>query len=685
MDDRPPPLLSRINDAAISQPGGSGPVAPEPASEPANGLRAAVSLPSEIRAASDAREAASSATGEGLHSASFGLGVVIAVLGVVYGDIGTSPLYAFRATLALFGRTAATPWEILGCLSLIFWSLILIVTVKYVLLVMRADNHGEGGILALMALAQRCCSNVRLRAALTMAGIVGACLFFGDGVITPAISVLSAVEGLEVSLPEAAAVVVPISLVIIVGLFAVQRRGTGSVGRIFGPVMVVWFAVIGVLGALAIARNPMVLQAMLPHHAVIFILHHGFLAFIALGAVVLSVTGAEALYADMGHFGAKPIRLAWLFYVLPCLVLNYFGQGALVIANPAAAANPFFLLSPLWMRLPLVGLAAVATVIASQALISGAFSIARQCMAMGFLPRMTVLHTSNTEEGQIFLPQVNYLLAVGVIILVLVFRSSDALASAYGIAVTGTFICTCLLAVVVFRRQYGWPRWLALGVWGSFFLIDSVFFAANLLKFFDGGWVPLALGLMLLALMTSWKRGRDLVLARWKQDSLPLASFLNRLPQSRTIRVPGMAIFLTSNPDFVPAALLHNLKHNKVLHERVLFVTVSPLDQPEAGPRRLAVEELAPGIHKVNLRYGFMETPNIPRSLEDLKPFGVNYDPMQASYFLNREVLVRAMVPKLPIWRLWLFLVMFRNAVPATEFFRIPSDRVVELGVRVAI
>ncbi len=678
MDDRPPPLVSPTGASSQA-------AAPE-LPEPAHGLRAAVSLPSEIRAASAEREAADPPPPEpSLHSASFGLGVIIAVLGVVYGDIGTSPLYAFRATLALFGRTAATPWEILGCLSLIFWSLILIVTVKYVLLVMRADNHGEGGILALMALAQRCCGNVRLRAALTMAGIVGACLFFGDGVITPAISVLSAVEGLEVSLPEAAVVVVPISLVIIVALFAVQRRGTGSVGRIFGPIMMVWFAVIGVLGACAIVHNPMVLQAMLPHHAVIFILHHGFLAFIALGAVVLSVTGAEALYADMGHFGAQPIRLAWLFYVLPCLVLNYFGQGALVITNPAAAANPFFLLSPLWMRLPLVGLSAVATVIASQALISGAFSVARQCMAMGFLPRLTVLHTSNTEEGQIFLPQINTMLAIGVIVLVLVFRSSDALASAYGIAVTGTFICTCLLAVVVFRRQYGWPRWLALSVWGSFFLIDSVFFAANLLKFFDGGWVPLALGLMLLALMTSWKRGRDLVLARWKQDSLPLASFLNRLPQSRTIRVPGMAIFLTSNPDFVPAALLHNLKHNKVLHERVLFVTVSPLDQPEAGPRRLAVEELAPGIHKVNLRYGFMETPNIPRSLEDLKPFGVNYDPMQASYFLNREVLVRAMVPKLPIWRLWLFLVMFRNAVPATEFFRIPSDRVVELGVRVAI
>ncbi len=614
----------------------------------------------------------------------FSLPIVVAVLGVVYGDIGTSPLYAFRATLALFGKTAATPWEILGCLSLIFWSLILIVTVKYVLLVMRADNNGEGGILALMALAQRVSTHARVKAGLTLVGIVGACLFFGDGVITPAISVLSAVEGLEVSLPQAAEAVVPISIVVIVLLFAVQSRGTGQVGRMFGPIMVIWFAVLGVLGVLGIERNPSVLQAMLPHHAVIFTLHHGFLAFTALGAVVLAVTGAEALYADMGHFGARPIRLAWLAYVLPCLVLNYFGQGALVIANPDAAKNPFFLLGPHWLQLPLVILATFATVIASQALISGAYSIARQCMSMGFLPRMTVTHTSKSEEGQIFLPQVNYALAFGVIVLVLAFRSSDSLASAYGIAVTGTFLCTCVLAMVVFRRLYGWPRWLAVSVFGGFFLIDAVFFAANVLKVVEGGWVPLALGLALLALMTSWKQGRDLMVARWKQDSLPLASFLARLPQSRVVRVPGMAIFLTSNPDFVPAALLHNLKHNKVLHEKVLFVTVTTLDEPEAE-RRLQVAELGPGIHRVALRYGFMESPNIPRALEELHTLGVAYDPMQVSYFLNREVLVRAMVPKLPIWRLWLFLVMIRNSVPATEFFRIPSDRVVELGVRVAI
>jgi KUP system potassium uptake protein len=614
------------------------------------------------------------------------LGALIGVLGVVYGDIGTSPLYAFKATLDLFTPHGISNWEVIGCLSLIFWSLILIVTIKYVLLVMRADNRGEGGILALMALAQRVAVRPQTRRAVVLIGIVGAGLLFGDGVITPAISVLSAVEGLEVTIPQAQTVVIPASVIIILGLFAVQSRGSGLVGKIFGPVMVVWFAVIGLLGAVEVAKEPFVLEAMMPQHGVVFCIHHGWLAFFALGAVVLSVTGAEALYADMGHFGAKPIRVAWLFFVLPCLVLNYFGQGALVISDRAAAANPFFLLGPHWLRLPMVALATLATVIASQALISGAFSIARQCMQLGFMPRMTVRHTSQTEEGQIFLPQVNNALLIGVLVLVLVFRSSDSLASAYGIAVTGTFLCTCVLATIVFRREFHWSRTLALAVFGTFFVIDSVFFAANALKVVQGGWVPLAIGLALMAMMTTWKQGRDLMFARWKQDSLPLNSFLARLPQSRTVRVPGMAVFLTGNPDYVPAALLHNLKHNKVLHEKVLFVTVSTLDEPEAGPeRRTEVSELAPGIHRVLLRYGFMESPNVPRALEDLKGRGVDYDPMQVSYFLGREVLVRAMAPKLPMWRLWLFLLMARNSVPATEFFRIPSDRVVELGVRVAI
>ncbi|MBV8578168.1 MAG: KUP/HAK/KT family potassium transporter, partial [Acetobacteraceae bacterium] len=533
---------------------------------------------------------------------------------------------------------------------------------------------------------QRVSVGKQTRAAIGLVGIAGACLFFGDGVITPAISVLSAVEGLEVSAPALSRYVLPISAVVIVALFMVQYRGTGSVGRIFGPVMTVWFLVLGVLGISEIVRHPFVLLSVSPTYAVELCLQYRGLAFIVLGAVVLCVTGAEALYADMGHFGAHPIRLAWTFFVLPCLVLNYFGQGALVLSNPGAAENPFFLLGPDWVRLPLVVLATAATVIASQALISGAYSVTRQCMQLGLLPRLTVRHTSSMEEGQIYIPQVNAALMIGVLILVALFRTSDNLAAAYGIAVTGTFLCTCVLATVVFRRQFKWSRPAAITVFGFLFLIDLIFFSANALKIPEGGWVPLILGLALMALMTSWKRGRDLLLARWRQDSLPLPSFLARLPQSRTIRCPGMGIFLTGNPDYVPTALLHNLKHNKVLHERVLFVTVQNEDVPEVGlDQRIQIQELAAGIHRVILRYGFMQSPHIPRALEDLPEKGVAFEPMQASYFLGREVIVPAMVPKMPWWRLWIFLLLARNAVPATEFFHIPSDRVVELGVRIAI
>ena len=524
-----------------------------------------------------------------------------------------------------------------------------------------------------------------MRTFLGLVGIAGACLFFGDGVITPAISVLSAVEGLEVSAPTLREFVLPISLAVIVVLFAVQWRGTASVGRVFGPVMALWFVTIGALGLTEIVRHPFVMLAMSPSYAVVLVLQYKSLAFVVLGAVVLCVTGAEALYADMGHFGPHPIRLSWTFFVLPCLVLNYFGQGALLIVHPKALDNPFFLLAPEAIRLPMVVLATVATVIASQAVISGAYSMTRQCVQLGLLPRMTVRHTSTHEEGQIYVPQVNTFLAVGVVILVLAFKTSDSLASAYGIAVTGTFMCTAVLATVVFRRQFHWSRIATVAVFGGFFLIDITFFAANTLKVVEGGWVPLALGAALTALMTSWKRGRDLLLARWQQDSMPLALFLARLPQSRTVRVPGLAVFLTSQPDYVPTSLLHNLKHNKVLHEQVLFVTVQNVDEPEVkGDRRAEVSELSPGIYRVILRYGFMASPNIPRSLEELQG-RIPFDPMQASYFLGREVLVPARVPKLPWWRLWLFLLMARNAVPATEFFRIPSDRVVELGVRVAI
>jgi KUP system potassium uptake protein len=613
------------------------------------------------------------------------LGLLLGVLGVVYGDIGTSPLYAFKASLQFFSEKQIDGVEVLGLLSLIFWSLVLIVTVKYVILVMRADNQGEGGILALMALAQRVSVGAGMRQVVVLVGIAGACLFFGDGVITPAISVLSAVEGLEVSAPGLKDVILPISVVVIALLFAFQYRGTHNVGRVFGPVMAVWFVVIGLLGLVEIVRHPFVLLALSPTYAVVLCAKYKAMAFLVLGAVVLCVTGAEALYADMGHFGAHPIRLTWTFFALPCLVLNYFGQGGLMLSHPEALNNPFFRLAPIWFRLPLVVLATAATVIASQAVISGAYSVARQCMQLGFLPRMTVRHTSNIEAGQIYVPQVNNILALGVLVLVLAFKSSDSLASAYGIAVTGTFLCTAVLAMVVFRRQFHWPRSAALGVFGFFFLIDATFFSANTLKVVEGGWVPLAMGIALIAIMTTWKRGRDLLLARWQQDSMPLALFLARLPQSRTVRVPGLAVFLTGQPDYVPTSLLHNLKHNKVLHERVMFVTVQTADEPEVSPeRRAEVTELAPGMHRVILRYGFMESPNIPRNLEQLDGT-IQFDPMQASYFLGREVLVPAMAPKMAWWRTWLFLLMARNAVPATEFFRIPSDRVVELGVRVAI
>ncbi|MFN7000403.1 MAG: potassium transporter Kup, partial [Elioraea tepidiphila] len=476
------------------------------------------------------------------------------------------------------------------------------------------------------------------------------------------------------------------SVVVLIGLFAVQRFGTGRVGTMFGPITACWFVVIGALGVSGIAADPSVLQALSPHHAVLFFAHHDISGFLVLGAVILVVTGAEALFADMGHLGRSPIRIAWLMLVLPALALNYLGQGALLLNDPSAIANPFYRLAPEWLRLPLVLLATAATIIASQAVISGAYSIARQTMQLGFCPRLTVRHTSGEERGQIYMPQVNAALLIAVLLLVLSFRTSDGLAAAYGLAVSGTFTAGSLLGFLVARRVWGWSWAVTGALFGLFLTIDLAFVGSTLLKIPDGAWFPLTLGLALFALMTSWKRGRDLIFDRWRTDSLPLASFLARLPQSRTIRVPGTAAFMTGNPDYVPNALLHNLKHNKVLHERVLFITVLTDDIPVVpAERRVIVEQLAPGIHRVILHYGFMESPNIPRALAELKAHGIDADPMQVSFFLGREVVVPAQVPKMPFWRHWLFLVMARNAVPATEFFRIPSDRVVELGVRVAI
>ena len=612
------------------------------------------------------------------------LAALIGVLGIVYGDIGTSPLYALRAALLHFSADGIERWEILGILSLIFWSLILTVTVKYVIFVLRADNRGEGGILALMALAQRHARTPRGRWVVAVLGIIGASLFFGDGIITPAISVLSAVEGLKVISPHFEEAVVPIALGILIALFLVQWRGTATMGKVFGPICALWFGTIGLLGLIEVIKEPEVLAALSPHHAITFCGHYKLAAFIAFGSVVLAVTGAEALYADMGHFGRKPIQLAWVAFVLPALALNYFGQGALLLSEPESIENPFFLLAPDWLRLPLVILATAATIIASQAMISGAFSIARQCVQLGFVPRLEVRHTSDTEQGQIYMPQVNMMLLIGVIILVLEFKNSDSLAAAYGLAVTGTFLATSCLAMLVFRRAFGWPLMLVIAVFGPLLMLDLAYFISTALKIPEGGYVPLLLGIGTFTLMLTWRQGRDLLFARFRQDSLPLKSFIARLPQSRTIRVPGIAVFMTGQADLVPGALLHNLKHNKVLHERVLFVTVINEDIPRVEQRR-EVTELAPDIHRVILRYGFQESPHIPRELEALRDIGIAFEPMQASYFLGRETVVAAAVPKMPRWRQWIFTLLSRNAVPATEFFRIPSDRVVELGVRVAI
>ena len=614
------------------------------------------------------------------------LASLVGVLGIVYGDIGTSPLYAVQTSLAYFSKGQLQELDVFGILSLIFWALIVTVTIKYVTLIMRADNDGEGGTLSLMALAQRVANSPNARWLIAIIGVTGAGLFFGDGTITPAISVLSAVEGMEVVSPGLTPLVLPISVLVIVLLFVFQRFGTARVGRTFGPVMVLWFATLGVLGLHEILVRPFVLKALIPIYGVEFIIRHDFLAFIALGSVVLAVTGAEALYADMSHFGARPLRASWLFFVLPCLLLNYFGQGALVISNPKTVSNPFFHMAPQFFQIPLVILATAATVIASQAVISGAYSVARQCMQFGLLPRMQVLYTNESERGQIYVPQVNTMLAIIVLLLVLGFRSSNALASAYGIAVTGTFLCDNSLAAFVYTRHFRWPLWRTIAVFGAIGLVDFAFFSSNVLKVIEGGWVPLVIGFVLITIMTTWQRGRALLFARWQQDSLPLASFLSRLPQSRIIRVPGIAVFLTGNPEFTPAALLHNLKHNKVLHETVFFVTVRNLDVPVALlDDQLQIEELSQGIYRVFVGFGFMDSPNIPRALEGLKAQGVGFNPMQASYFLGRETIVPAMVPKLRFVRRWLFMFMVRNAVSATEFFRIPSDRVVELGVRIAI
>lgn len=616
--------------------------------------------------------------------------ILMTVLGVVYGDIGTSPIYAFRSTIMVVSNhhNDLQRWEVFGIVSLIFWALILVVTLKYVTLVMRADHNGEGGILALMSLAQRVTKKTSGKVLLGIVGIAGTCLFFGDGMITPAVSVLSAIEGLEVSIPGIQDFIVPMALIILIGLFSMQSKGTERIGKIFGPVMLLWFSSIGILGLLQVIQHPFILAALSPHYAISFIIHHEWMAFLALGSVVLAVTGAEALYADMGHFGRNPIRYAWIFFVLPSLTLNYMGQGALVLSHPETVNNPFFYLAPHWLNIPLVILSTFATVIASQAGISGGFSLARQLTQLGYFPRLRVLHTNAEEEGQIYIPDVNHALMLGALLLIVSFRSSESLAAAYGIAVTGTFICTTTLSCVVFSKLYKWPVYKVAFIFGLFFCVDIPFFTANALKIPQGGWVPLLLGIGLTIMMTSWNKGRNIIITKRAKGALPIASFLARLPQSKITRVSGTAIFMTPDPSSIPNSLIHNLRHNKVLHDHVLFVTIENLKQPEAEyGHRIAMRQLAPNIFQVIVRYGFMEMPNLPKVLELLKqqPQLDFFDPLQASYFTTREQIVAAAIPQMSKWRMSLFMFMNRNASPVTDFLRIPADRVVELAVRVSI
>jgi KUP system potassium uptake protein len=612
--------------------------------------------------------------------------LTLGAIGVVYGDIGTSVLYAFKEVFAS-GHVPITPENVMGVLSLFFWALTIIVSVKYVVLIMRADNSGEGGLMALLALASLSTRNTpKVRGALMVLGIFGVALFFGDGVITPAISVLSAVEGLEIITPAAKPYVVPISLFVLIMLFLVQRRGTGDIGRFFGPITVLWFVSIGAVGLLHIVENPAVLSAISPVHAIRFSVEHYHIAFITLGAVFLCLTGAEALYADMGHFGKQPIRIAWFGLVMPSLVLNYFGQGALVLADPAAASNPFFNMTPDWAQLPMVGLATAATVIASQALITGAFSATKQTIQLGFLPRLTVLHTSIKDTGQIYIPAVNWLLLAGVIAAVALFGSSSALAAAYGISVSMVMIITTVMTFFVIRFGWGYPLPLCIASTGVFFVIDAAFFASNSLKIVQGGWFPLAMAVVLYVIMSTWKDGRRLLNQKLRADALDLPSFLEAVFVSPPVRVEGTAVFLTAETGTVPNALLHNLKHNKVLHEQNLFVSVRSHEVPWIGMnKRLEVNSLGHDCWEVVVNYGFKNDPDVPKALQQIKGRGCDLNPMTTSYFLSRDTIVPTLGEGMAPWREKLFAQMHRNASAAADFLNLPNNAVVELGSKIEI
>ncbi|MDO9449164.1 MAG: potassium transporter Kup [Rugosibacter sp.] len=614
--------------------------------------------------------------------------MAIAAMGVVYGDIGTSPLYAMKEAFNGPHAMAVTPDNILGILSLIFWALTITVTFKYVKFITRADNRGEGGIMALTALVLRTKDvSPRVMLLLTGLGIFGAALFYGDAVITPAMSVLSAVEGLEVATPVFKPYVVPITLIILTGIFLVQPRGTASIAALFGPVMMFWFGVLGTLGVIGILKHPGVLAAINPWYAIHFFAENRVHGFLALGAVVLVITGGEALYADMGHFGRRPIKWAWLGYVFPCLYLNYLGQGALILDNPAAIKNPFFLLAPEELLYPMVALATAATIIASQAVISGAFSLTSQAMQLGYCPRIQVKFTSEREKGQIYIPNINWLLLIAVIALVLGFKTSSNLAAAYGIAVTLTMLIDTILAFVVVRALWKW-NWLQAGIFLTLFIvIDLAFFSANLIKIADGGWVPLLLGLGIFILFSTWQRGRALLYKKLQQDSMPLDAFLKSLEYGGPQRVDGTGIFLTPQPDSVPRAMLHNLLHNKVLHERVILLNVNMRDIPHVSEAdRIQTEALPQGFYRVILNYGFKDKPDIPAALEHVGDMGMEpVEMMETSFFLGRETIVPNAVPTMNFWRQVLFMWMFRNADSATAYFKIPTNRVVELGTQVEL
>lgn len=618
------------------------------------------------------------------HKASF-LGLTLGSVGVVYGDIGTSPLYALREALHYVdGGDGVERAEVIGVVSLLIWALVLIVTLKYVLFLLRLDNRGEGGALSLLALVQTHLG--RRTTLLFILGVFGAALFYGDAIITPAISVLSAVEGFVLVTPTVEPDILPITLAILVTLFAVQHRGTGAVALFFGPITAVWFAVMGLAGAYQIMNEPAILHALNPGTGLVFLSGHGMFGIFVLGAVFLAVTGAEALYADLGHFGRRPIQLAWMGLVLPSLVLNYLGQGALVLADPAAIANPFFLLVPDWALVPLVMLATAATVIASQAVITGAYSLTRQAIQMGLLPRLEITHTSETQTGQIYLPAVNLLLLLGVVTLVLLFQTSSQLAAAYGIAVTGTMIVSSMLAFLYIRLAWRWPLWLAVAVVAPILMIELAFLSANLLKLLDGGYVPLLLAMVIVGVMWTWVRGSAILAAKTRKGVVPIVDFVANIEKHAPHLVPGTAIFLTSDPDSTPAALLHNIKHNRVLHEQNVILTVRTRESPTvADADRVSIETIGERFRKVEMRFGFMETPNVSQALGRCRKQGLRFDIMLTSFFLGRRTLRPDPKSGMPAWQDALFITLARAATDPTDFYRLPPNRVVELGSQVTV